>query len=130
MGIGFAGLTAVLIPVALVNHFTPSPVGELVRDAGDSIKPETEFALVDFREPNAVWEMRRVMKGYGQFIPKSEVGSFLDEPGPHAVLLAGETWAQLYDSTIGGHAGWKIYSARGFNAAKGCFIDLTLIVKP
>jgi hypothetical protein len=33
-------------------------------------------------------------------------------------------------SDTGIPASWKVYEACGFNAAKGTFIDLTLVVKP
>ena len=59
-GAVLALLTAVLVPIAIANHATPSPVGELVVDSHGILTPETEFALVDFQEPTAIWEMRRV----------------------------------------------------------------------
>ncbi len=123
----FALLAAVFIPIAVMNHATPSPVGELVADAGGLLKPETEFALVDFQEPTAIWEMRRVVKGCGKSISESEVVSFLNLPGPRAVVLPalfGERIGEQSDSV------WKVFYARGFNAAKGKFVDLTLVVKP
>jgi 4-amino-4-deoxy-L-arabinose transferase-like glycosyltransferase len=126
-GIALALLTTVLVPIALANHATPSPVGELVRDARDTLTPETEFALVDFQEPNAIWEMRRVAKGYGRAIAFIDVHSFLDKPGPRAVILSSELWHRLPPRT---ESEWHVFEARGFNAAKGTFIDLTLVVKP
>jgi 4-amino-4-deoxy-L-arabinose transferase-like glycosyltransferase len=125
-GIVFALLAAVVVPIALANHATPSPVGELVRAAHDSLTPATEFALVDFQEPNAIWEMRRVVHGYGDTIPATKVVAFLNEPGPRAVLLSTALWQQLRAGT---DPAWKAVEARGFNAAKGRFVDLTLIVK-
>ena len=131
-GIGLALAALIVIPAALGLQATPSPVGELVRDAQNVLTPETEFALVDFQEPNAIWEMRRVAKGYAKVIPASDVPSFLSQAGPHAVieitdnneLLLADT--QLYPDNI--H--WKTFDANGFNAAKGDFLGLTLIVKP
>jgi 4-amino-4-deoxy-L-arabinose transferase-like glycosyltransferase len=119
-------VAAVLIPVAIANHATPSPVGELVRDAGDTLMPETEFAVVDFQEPNAIWEMRRVVKGYGRSISESEVIPFMNQTESRAVLLSTPLWRRI-ESTA--HIPWKVYTARGFNAAKGTFIDLTLVVR-
>jgi 4-amino-4-deoxy-L-arabinose transferase-like glycosyltransferase len=122
-------LMATLTPLAISFHATPSPVGELVRDADGTLTPQTEFALVDFQEPNAIWEMRRVVKGYGKSISESEVVSFLQQPGPRAVVLT----TSLYQRRMianGWNPSWKVFSARGFNAAKGNFIDLTLVVKP
>jgi len=120
-------LSAVLIPIAMANQGTPSPVGELVRDAGDTLTPETQFALVDFQEPNAIWEMRRVVKGYGKTIPESGVVSFLGESGPRAVIISTAAWERI---GVGVSSDRAISEARGFNAAKGNFIDLTLVLKP
>lgn len=129
-GIALALLAVVLIPIAFAANATSSPVGQLVRDADGLLKPDTEFALVDFQEPNAIWEMRRVAKGYSQVIPESEVMSFLKKPGPRAVILSGSAWIKIAGMTANNYAPWKEYDARGFNAAKGNFIDLTLVVKP
>ncbi len=126
-GIILALLTVVLVPLALANHATPSPVGELVRRAGSDLKPDTEFALVDFQEPNAIWEIRRVAKGYGQAISESDITSFLNQPGPRAVVLTTALW---YDVEANSDPEGKAIQARGFNAAKGSLIDLTLVVKP
>jgi 4-amino-4-deoxy-L-arabinose transferase-like glycosyltransferase len=138
MGIALAILTAILVPIAIANHATPSPVGELVRNARDTLTPETKFALVDFQEPNAIWEMRRVTKGYGQAISDSEVVPFLNQPGPHAIILSTALWQRL---RVSSDPAWKNFEARGFNAAKinfkpPCYLpkpeslDLTLVVKP
>ena len=127
-GLAFTLLTLVLVPIALASHATPSPTGELVRAAGDNLKPDTQFALVDFQEPNTIWEMRRVVKGYGPAIPPEKVLSFLDQPGPRAVLLSSALWQKL--SANAPASAWKTFEARGINAAKVGSIDLTLVVKP
>jgi hypothetical protein len=101
---------------------------------GSDLKPDTQFALVDFQEPNAIWEIRRVTTGYPRAIPQSDVLSFLNRPGPHAVLLSTSLWQQIdsseFDDSHRSSYPWKSFEARGFNAAKGNFIDLTLVVKP
>jgi 4-amino-4-deoxy-L-arabinose transferase-like glycosyltransferase len=125
-----AVLTAILVPIAIANHATPSPLGQLTREAGDVLTPQTQFAIVDFEEPNVVWEMRRVTTGYAQRIAKSGVVTFLDQPGPRAVVLTSSTWQQDLMILNIAHPEWKVFPARGLNAAKGGFIDLTLVVKP
>ena len=125
-GGGLALLTAVVVPIAVANHASPSPMGELVREAGAALTPETEFALVDFQEPNAVWEMRRVVTGYAKTIPESEVVSFLNQPGSRAVIMSTAAWQRIGASVLSHQT---ISEARGFNAAKGRFIDLTLVMK-
>ena len=126
-GFILALLTIVAVPVALANHATPSPVGVLVREARGVLTPETEFAVVDFQEPNAIWEMRRVVKGYSQPLAESQILSFLSQPGPHAVVLSIDAFGRLMgrrSATPG-----KVFFAHGFNAAKGRFNELALVVK-
>ena len=124
-GMSLAVVAAVAIPLALENHATPSPIGKLVKASHGVLTPETEFALVDFQEPNAIWEMRRVTKGYGKVIPESEVLSFLGQPGAHAVILSTALWKKI---SGGSNVAWKTYEARGFNAAKLSTLDLTLVI--
>jgi 4-amino-4-deoxy-L-arabinose transferase-like glycosyltransferase len=127
-GIAFTAITCVAVPIAIANGATPSPVGQLVRAAGDNLKPDTQFALVDFQEPNAVWEMRRVANGYGQSISESGIATFMSQPGSRAVILSDQAFGRFQGNR--NLLPWKFYSAHGFNAAKGSFIDLTLVVKP
>ncbi|MCE0484910.1 MAG: glycosyltransferase family 39 protein [Methylacidiphilales bacterium] len=127
-GLVLALLTLILVPIALAYNATPSPVGILVREAGSALTPETEFAVVDFQEPNTVWEMRRVTPKYAQSISNLDAGAFLDQPGPHAVILSSSAWKKIEAGTID-LSSFKIFQARGWNAAKGSFVDLTLVVK-
>jgi 4-amino-4-deoxy-L-arabinose transferase-like glycosyltransferase len=117
----------IAVPRLIMPYANPSPTGELVRKAGDSLTPGTEFALVDFQEPNTIWEMRRVVRGYAGVLPdKADVlGDFLRQPGPRAIVLSTPAWRQLQFSD----PDWQTFSAHGWNAAKGSFVDLTLVVK-
>ena len=139
-GLGFGLLAFVGVPLAVENGFSPSPVGELVREAGDTLKPETQFALVDFKEPTAVWEMRRVCKGYGQLVSWKDLSSFMAGDGSRAVILT-PTGASLLEDVLrkdaeshlaqsGGLLQLKTFQIIGFNAAKGQLVDLVLVVKP
>jgi len=138
-GVVFAVIAFVFIPTAMLNHGSPSPVGELVLKAAnqDALSPETEFAMVDFQEPNVVWEMRRIVKGYGQSIPEADVISFLGQPGPRAVVLSSALWKRIEATSPAAKPDWKIYETPGLNAAKVwdsskhalALVDLTLVVK-
>ena len=133
-GIVLAVLTVVLVPIAIANHATPSPTGELVCEARAVLTPQTEFGLVDFQEPNAIWEMRRVCRGAGQIIAEEKTLSFLGQPGPHAVVLSKTLWQKLGDHP---DPSWSVFETRGWNTGKGwnkaqgtlAFIDLVLVVK-
>jgi 4-amino-4-deoxy-L-arabinose transferase-like glycosyltransferase len=127
-GLAFAALAIVGAPLAMENGYSPSPVGKLVFAAGDNLKPDTQFALVDFKEPTAVWEMRRVTRAYAQLIDSSKITSYLQSPGPRAVILSEGSLPQDFIETLP-FSGWRLFQAHGFNAAKGKTIGLTMIVK-
>jgi len=105
----------------------PSPAGELVRAAGNALTPQTKWALVDFQEPSTVWEMRRVVSGYAQVIPSDAVKVFLLQPGPRAVVMT--SGAAVLRPVIDPNPARRLFEARGWNAAKGVSIDLTLVIK-
>jgi len=152
-------ITGVLVPLAMADGASPSPIGELVRNAGAAITPETQFSVVDFQEPNAVWESRQVARGYVKFIYPYEIAAALAQPGPQTVILPTSQWNKIGSFSQGTTNAdksitplpfidtskfpptWKIYSAHGVNAAKVGFrppyylpvpesLDLTMIVKP
>ncbi len=95
IGVIFALVALVGIPIAMHNDATPSPVGQLVREAHGVLAPETEFAVVDFQEPNVIWEMRRVVKGYGKSISETQVESFLNQPGPRGGYAFHATFGRI-----------------------------------
>jgi hypothetical protein len=97
----------------------------MVREAGPALTSETQFARVDYDEPNVIWEMRRVVRGYGQVIPASDVPAFLRAPGPRAVLLTENAWRDMKAD-----AAWRIFDAHGWNAARLRWADLVLVAKP
>ena len=120
------------IVLGVYGHFcgplgmTPSPTGMLVQKAGATLPPDTHVALVDFREPNGVWEMRRVVKAPLEEISEDAEIAYLQKPGPRGVILSREAWARMQ----GLQASWKIFEARGFNAARLQVLDLVLVIKP
>jgi 4-amino-4-deoxy-L-arabinose transferase-like glycosyltransferase len=141
-GAGFAVVTAIFVSIAMANHGTPSPIGELVRLAGPAITPETQISVVDFQEPNAVWETRRVSRRFVKFINPYAIAAALSQPGSQAIILPTVEWNKISSYAQGvtdkDKSTWKIYQARGVNAAKISFrplpspepLDFTMIVKP
>jgi 4-amino-4-deoxy-L-arabinose transferase-like glycosyltransferase len=133
-GILLALVAAVGIPLALSAQVTPSPVGVLIAEAKGVLTPDTEIALVDFQEPNAIWEVRRVVNGYVTVIPADQVTAWLKQPGSRAVIMITPVWVWDDVGFDPERAKWKIFLARGFNAAKinpfrWKWTDLTLVVK-
>ena len=136
-GLGLALVETVAIPILLRDGVNPSPAGVLVREAGAALTPETRLALVDYREPNPVWEARRVVRAPVDEIGEDAAAAYLEEPGPRALILTADAWARLHLA----NAAWKIYESRGFNAArplsfhglrlpKRVPLKLTLVLKP
>ncbi len=127
-GIWFALIALVVVPGLMMPLANPSPTGMLVRDAGENLIPETQFALVDYDEPNVIWEMRRVALGFGRAIPAAQVVDFLREPGPHAVIMTQQLWRdEVKPPSL--DADWHEYTEMGFNAARLKLITLVLVVK-
>ncbi len=126
-GILWAVLALVFIPLAVMPYANPSPTGRLVRAAGAALRPDTTFALVDFQEPNAIWEMRRVVRGYSRILPddRSAVLAFLAGPGPRAVLLSTAAWGKIEP---GAPASCRTFSAQGWNAGRVARVNLTLVL--
>jgi hypothetical protein len=73
-----------------------------------------------------VCEMRRVVTAPLEEISEDAEIDYLLKPGPHAVVLSREAWARMH----GLQASWKIFEARGFNAARLKKLDLVLVIKP
>ena len=53
--------------------------------------------------------------------------AFLNEPGPRAVVLTSALWRKLSPPPTPPE--FEVFESPGFNAAKGSFNDLTLVVK-
>jgi len=125
-GIVLAVVTLVAVPWWLPRGGDPSPVGALVREAGGALTADTQVAMTDFREPNAVWETRRIVRATVEEISPEEASAYLAQTGPRAVIISREAWNRLPT----GDPAWKIYEARGFNAARLKRLDLLLVIKP
>jgi 4-amino-4-deoxy-L-arabinose transferase-like glycosyltransferase len=132
-GVAIALLTLILVRIFLPGDSNPSPIGTLVRDVGGYLPPETQFALVDFQEPSTIWEMRRVVRGFAEVIPDNPASlkTFLNEPGPRAIILTTGDWRRLSvtDRALAAPAKMGAFSTSGWNAAKGKTVALTLLVK-
>jgi 4-amino-4-deoxy-L-arabinose transferase-like glycosyltransferase len=120
-----AAITQIGLPLALPNGGNPSPVGALVREVGETLMPATHVAMVDFREPNAVWEIRRVVRAPLDEISETDVASYLQQPGSRAVIISQAALGKILVDPA-----WRIYRARGFNAARLARLELALVIKP
>jgi len=124
-GLALAAATLAAVPFWLPRGGNPSPVGVLVKEAGGALTSDTRVAMTDFREPNAVWETRRIVQAALEEISPQDAASYLAQAGPRAVIISKEAW----DPPHAADPTWKIYEARGFNAARLKKLDLLLVVK-
>jgi 4-amino-4-deoxy-L-arabinose transferase-like glycosyltransferase len=115
---------ALIVPPLVASSF---PARELFKLSQNDLRPEMEFGAVDFGEPSLVWYFRSRAKGWMTTLTRDRVALFMGKSGPRFVIvptkLAETDFANLPH-------GWKTFSTRGFNLAKGQHVDLTLILKP
>lgn len=86
-----------------------------------------EFGAVDFGEPSLVWYFRSRVKGWMFPLKRESAPLFMGKSGARFVIVPTET-AQTDFANL--PRGWKTFSSRGFNVAKGKHVDLTLVLKP
>jgi len=130
---------AVLLAVSLIGFpllapFFPSAV--LFKKAEPYLQPEMDFAAYDFDAPSLVWNFRGRVRGflyYSRFegrdyatLQPDQVPQFLQRAGPHFVVVPTKVADQLYPTLP---SGYRKFSTRGFDIAKGRWVDLTLIMK-
>ncbi|MGI8432341.1 MAG: ArnT family glycosyltransferase [Chthoniobacterales bacterium] len=112
------------------------PATALFEKAEPYLQPEMDFAAYDFDAPSLVWMFRSQVHGFLYYnqedgrdvseIHPDQVPTFLQRPGPHFVVLPTKVADQLYPTLPNGY---RKFSTRGFNFAKGRIVDLTLILK-
>ena len=105
------------------------PAWQLYRESREYLRPEMQFASVDYNEPSLVWYFRSRIRGWLATPPlrPTNVQRFMQQTGPRFVILPTELAAKIYPVLPND---WKDFRARGFNIVKGKRVDLTLVLKP
>lgn len=127
-------LALALVGFPLLAPFFASTA--LFEQAQPYLQPEMNFAAYDFEPPSLVWLFRGRVHGFlvhnqkkgrdtGQIQP-DQIPRFLAAPGPHFVVMPTPLADRLYPTLPNGY---RKFSTRGFNVAKGDRVDLTLILK-
>jgi len=115
---------ALVVPPLVARFF---PAYQLYRESRSYLQPNMQFGSVQFKEPSLVWYFRGRVNGFPLPLNKRRAAEFMEEPGPRFVIVP----TPLAGTLFANHpAGWKFFSMRGFNIAKGKHVDLTLLVKP
>ena len=130
---------AVMLAVALIGFpiLTPFfPSANLFEQAKPYLQPEMDFAAYDFDTPSLVWNFRTRVRGFLHYNRKKnrdtaplqphQIPAFLARPGPHFAVLPTEEADRLYPALP---SGYRKFSTRGFDIAKGRWVNLTLILK-
>jgi 4-amino-4-deoxy-L-arabinose transferase-like glycosyltransferase len=102
------------------------PSAQLYKMARDDLRPEMDFANVDYAEPSVVWYFRSRVRGFFRGLSPDQVEKFMNFPGPRFVIIP-TPLAQALSAKI--PPTWKTYRAKGFTIVKGRPTDLTLILK-
>jgi 4-amino-4-deoxy-L-arabinose transferase-like glycosyltransferase len=129
-----SAVAAVCVYFALLLFVAPFaaqlfPAWQLFRQSRDYLRPEMQFASVDYNEPSLVWYFRSRVRGWLQTptLRPTNVQRFMEQTGPRFVILPTELAGKIYPALPND---WRNFSARGFNIAKGKRVDLTLVLKP
>jgi 4-amino-4-deoxy-L-arabinose transferase-like glycosyltransferase len=124
------GAAAVWLAVALIGFPLMAPyfpATALFEKAKTYLQPTMNFAALEFEEPSLVWVFRSRIHGFAiEGLPPDQVRKFLATDGPHFVVLPTHLADRLYPTLP---SGYRKFSTRGFNVAKGEWVNLTLILK-
>jgi 4-amino-4-deoxy-L-arabinose transferase-like glycosyltransferase len=115
---------ALIVPPLVAQSF---PAYELFQKSGDALRPEMEFAAVDYQEPSLVWYFRSRVRGWMTALNQKSAAPFMEKAGPRFVIVPSAQVTQLFPNPP---PTWKTFSTSGFNIAKGKHVDLTLVLKP
>jgi hypothetical protein len=103
------------------------PAYQLFEVSHASLRPNMQFAAVDFKEPSLVWYFRSRVEGFLTPLNKRRASEFMSAPDPRFIILPTPLAGELFANPP---ATWRFFTVNGFNVAKGKRVDLTLVLKP
>jgi 4-amino-4-deoxy-L-arabinose transferase-like glycosyltransferase len=115
---------ALVVPPFVARFF---PAYQLFRESHTYLQTNTQIASVEFEEPSVVWYFRSRVQDFLTRLNKKNAVDFMSKSGPRFVIVPTSAVGTLFADPP---PDWKIFSTRGFNVAKGKFVDLTLVLKP
>ncbi len=128
---GVLGMTALLgLVIVLVFPVLrrTNPARQLLGQVAGALKPEMEFASVEYEEPSLVWYFRSRVNGYFSSLPAEEIPGYMAKPGPRFCVLPVAVANHLFPTLPPGLQQAGEFS--GFNVVHGRRVDLRLIIKP
>jgi hypothetical protein len=124
------GAAVIMLGMALIGFpmlARTFPTVQLFEKSKEDLSPEMHFGTVDYAEPSLVWYFRSRVHGFYWALKPEHVEKFMAFSGPRFVIMPTDVVRTVYPELP---AGWKSYTAQGFNVAKGQRADLTMILKP
>ncbi len=123
------GMAVVLLTLALAvfpfaSRLFPAP--SLAAQSASVLKPEMEFASIDFVEPSLYWSFRKYVRGFHREVDLRKAPKWMEKSGPRFYILPTDEIARVFPQP---DPAWKIFRHRGLNFAKGTRTDLTMLVK-
>jgi 4-amino-4-deoxy-L-arabinose transferase-like glycosyltransferase len=115
---------ALIAPPFIAKQFSSA---QLFGQSRDSLTREMEFGAVDYNEPSLVWYFRSRVDGFMMPLSANNAAQFMQKTGPRFVILPTASVEKVFSAPPDN---WKMFSAHGFNIAKGKHVDLTLVLKP
>lgn len=115
---------ALVMPPMVARFF---PAYQLFQISRASLRPDMQFASVEFGEPSLVWYFRSRVHGFLTPLNKRHATEFMSAPGPRFIVLPTAVAATSFANPP---QDWEFFTTSGFNMAKGKRVDLTLALKP
>jgi 4-amino-4-deoxy-L-arabinose transferase-like glycosyltransferase len=112
-----------LVPPMVSRFF---PAYQLFQVSRASLRPDMQFASVEFQEPSLVWYFRSRVKGFLTPLNKRRAADFMNAADARFIVLPTPVAAELFANPI---ESWRFFTVSGFNIVKGKRIDLTLVMK-
>ena len=124
IGAAAGTLAAAFIIFPLVAPTFPS--AQLYKLSRNDLRPEMDFANIDYAEPSVVWYFRSKCHGFFRGLNPDQLEEFMTVKGPCFAIVPTPV-AEAFSAKI--HPDWKTYRAKGFTIVKGRPTDLTMILK-
>ena len=115
---------ALVVPPMVARFF---PAYQLFQQSRAELRPNMQFASVEFEEPSLVWYFRSQVTGFLMPVNKRRAAEFMNMPGPRFIVLPMPVAGMVFPNVP---QNWKSFTVSGFNVAKGKRVDLTLLLKP
>jgi len=102
------------------------PSAQLYKLSRNDLRPEMDFANIDYAEPSVVWYFRGRCHGFFRGLNPDQLEQFMNFSGPRFAIVP-TSMAQAFAAKM--HPDWKTYRAKGFTIVHGRPTDLTMILK-